>query len=218
MQIPKAKKRTFWQTWKNYREIIHFVLSTHNSQGISYHKYLHSVLIRTFAFASYQSASQALADRESCLHAIHTFLMSHVAGWYHILARTLSPKRGGHFLLELAHLGTVFEFFSLWCDSTEIHFLKPTKRIISSPPQPKQPHISGTYACNDYHSVIKYFSFIRVLFYLPLHPSEQRLWGREEEGGEKSSSAWTAVDDRQETLHHHLILGRHVQQFPGGKN
>lgn len=91
--------------------IIHFVLSTHNSQGISYHKYLHSVLIRTFAFASYQSASQALADSESCLHAIHTFLMSHVAGWYHILARTLSPKRGGHFLLELAHLGTVFEFF-----------------------------------------------------------------------------------------------------------
>lgn len=160
MQIRKAKKkkkRTFWQTWKNYREIIHFVLSTHNSQGISYHKYLHSVLIRTFAFASYQSASQALADRESCLHAIHTFLMSHVAGWYHILARTLSPKRGGHFLLELAHLGTVFEFFFLWCDSTEIHFLKPTKRIISSPP----PTETAPY---QWHVCLQWLSFCHKIF------------------------------------------------------
>ncbi len=112
---------------------MHFVLSTHNSQGISYHKYLHSVLIRTFAFASYQPANQAPADSESGFHAIHTFLMRHVPGWYHILARTLSPKRGGHFLLELAHLGAVFElllFSLIWCDSTQIHFLKARKKRI----------------------------------------------------------------------------------------
>lgn len=110
---------------------MHFVLSTHNSQGISYHKYLHSVLIRTFAFASYQPANQAPADSASCFHAIHTFLMRHVPGWYHILGRTLSPKRGGHFLLELAHLGAVFElllFSLIWCDSTQIHFLKARKK------------------------------------------------------------------------------------------
>ncbi len=133
MQIPSAKRGAFWQTWKGIPEIMHFVLSTHNSQGISYHKYLHSVLIRTFAFASYQPANQAPADSESGFHAIHTFLMRHVPGWYHILARTLSPKRGGHFLLELAHLGAVFElllFSLIWCDSTQIHFLKARKKRI----------------------------------------------------------------------------------------
>lgn len=163
---------------------------------------MHSVLIRTFAFASYQSASQVLADREGCLHAIHTFLMSHVAGWYHILARTLSPKRGGHFLLELAHLGTVFEFFfPLMWFSWDSFFKAHKKDYFFSSPNRNRPHISGTFACNDYHSVIKYFSFIRVLFYLPQHPSEQKLWGkgrrRRGRGGEKelicmNSSGWQA--------------------------
>lgn len=176
---------------------MHFVLSTHNSQGISYHKYLHSVLIRTFAFASYQPANQAPADSESGFHAIHTFLMRHVPGWYHILARTLSPKRGGHFLLELAHLGAVFElllFSLIWCDSTQIHFLKARKKkdySLSSSDRDCLLSVARMLAV-----IITTSQNISVLSVIILFATASSLErGREErrEREREGSSAWTVV-------------------------